>query len=202
MSLCFIQFYPLTSHLHSRTLLAHFTHPSLLAIPSFFFSRKKVKTPAVAIQAPPQFGAGLFCTTTTPTQSGEASGQAQCLHFFYTLRTDLFSCCDKKIHKNKLYACTLTKMVWHWTKGVYYSNAHDSERDRWKQCAWSTITETLRVKYFYSPDLEKATRVEVGAHDMGAFGSLQWKKLKENRFSLPEASWAETAKQKRLNWVP
>lgn len=58
------------------------------------------------------------------------------------------------------------------------------------------------MKYFYSADLEKATHVEVGAHDMGAFGSLQWKKLKENRFSLPEASWAETAKPETAELGP
>lgn len=53
----------------------------------------------------------------------------------------------------------------------------------------------LRGKYFYSADPEKATSVEVGAHDTGAFGSPLWKKLKENRFYLPlEASWVETAK--------
>lgn len=51
----------------------------------------------------------------------------------------------------------------------------------------------LRGKYFYSADLEKATSVEVGAHDMGTFDSPLWKKLKENRFYLPEASWVETA---------
>lgn len=144
MSFCFIQFYPLTSHLHSHTQLAHFTHPSLLSIPSFFFSQKKVKIPAVAIQAPPQFGAGLFCTIPTPSRSGEASGQVQYLHIFYTLRTDLLSCCDKKIHKNQLHAYTLTKMVWHWTKSVYYSNVHYSEK--WQVKTMCMINHNRHVK--------------------------------------------------------
>lgn len=60
----------------------------------------------------------------------------------------------------------------------------------------------LRVKYFYSADLEKATHTEVGVHDMGAFGSPQWEKLKENRFYLPEASWAETGKPETAELGP
>lgn len=39
----------------------------------------------------------------------------------------------------------------------------------------------------------KPTTSKVGPHDVGAFGSPQWKKLKEIRFHLSEASWAYTA---------
>lgn len=51
----------------------------------------------------------------------------------------------------------------------------------------------LKIKYFFSVDSYKTTTTEVGAHDVRAFGSPQWKKLKEIRFQLSEASWAYTA---------
>lgn len=57
----------------------------------------------------------------------------------------------------------------------------------------------LKIKYLFFVDSYKTPTMEVGAHDVGAFGSPWWKKLKEIRFHLSEASWVYTAWSKLRN---
>lgn len=60
----------------------------------------------------------------------------------------------------------------------------------------------LRTEYFYSADLEKATKMEVGAHGVGAFGSPRWKKLKENRVYHLRPPEDRQQNKKWLHWAP